>query len=52
MPHMAPMMWALIMMMNFSLILILTSMIYFNIISMTPNLKISSKKISKIIWTW
>nr|WNV63770.1 ATP synthase F0 subunit 8 [Vulcanolepas fijiensis] len=52
MPHMAPIMWALIMLMNFLLILILTSIIYFNNLTLAPKFISTSKIPTKIHWMW
>nr|YP_009537171.1 ATP synthase F0 subunit 8 [Semibalanus balanoides]AYJ83651.1 ATP synthase F0 subunit 8 [Semibalanus balanoides]AYJ83664.1 ATP synthase F0 subunit 8 [Semibalanus balanoides]AYJ83677.1 ATP synthase F0 subunit 8 [Semibalanus balanoides]QNS22929.1 ATP synthase F0 subunit 8 [Semibalanus balanoides] len=52
MPHMAPIMWALIMLMTFSMILILLSMIYFTSSPLTPDSQKVSKKIYSSSWAW
>nr|QTF87976.1 ATP synthase F0 subunit 8 [Balanus trigonus] len=52
MPHMAPIMWALIMFMTFSMILILLSMTYFGNSPLTPESKKISKKSISSNWLW
>nr|YP_010490399.1 ATP synthase F0 subunit 8 [Ashinkailepas seepiophila]UWM12885.1 ATP synthase F0 subunit 8 [Ashinkailepas seepiophila] len=52
MPHMAPIMWTMIMLMNFLLILTMTSIIYFNTWTMAPKFKMSEKMMMKITWAW
>nr|YP_009716211.1 ATP synthase F0 subunit 8 [Vulcanolepas fijiensis]QGL53228.1 ATP synthase F0 subunit 8 [Vulcanolepas fijiensis] len=52
MPHMAPIMWALIMLMNLLLILILTSIIYFNTLTSAPKFISTSKILTKNTWMW
>ena len=51
-PHIAPIIWALIIFITFSIILILLTMIYFGNSPMTPSsLKISKKSFSSN-WLW
>nr|QLM02024.1 ATP synthase subunit 8 [Capitulum mitella]QYF07878.1 ATP synthase F0 subunit 8 [Capitulum mitella]UZN44113.1 ATP synthase F0 subunit 8 [Capitulum mitella] len=52
MPHMAPIMWAFIMIITFVLILIMTSMLFFNNSPLTPSSLPVSKESSKMIWSW
>nr|YP_010944277.1 ATP synthase F0 subunit 8 [Perforatus perforatus]WLW42153.1 ATP synthase F0 subunit 8 [Perforatus perforatus] len=52
MPHMAPIMWALIMFMTFLMILILLTMIYFGNSPITPESKKVSKKFFSTNWSW
>nr|YP_009471511.1 ATP synthase F0 subunit 8 [Tesseropora rosea]AVH80308.1 ATP synthase F0 subunit 8 [Tesseropora rosea] len=52
MPHMSPIMWALIMFMTFSLLLVLLSMIYFGNSPLTPSYKKEYKKNFYTIWLW
>nr|YP_010022223.1 ATP synthase F0 subunit 8 [Fistulobalanus albicostatus]QOL12326.1 ATP synthase F0 subunit 8 [Fistulobalanus albicostatus] len=52
MPHMAPIMWALIMLMTFSMILILLSMVYFSASPLTPKSEKTSKKMFFFNWLW
>nr|YP_009340959.1 ATP synthase F0 subunit 8 [Epopella plicata]AIT51826.1 ATP synthase F0 subunit 8 [Epopella plicata] len=52
MPHMSPIMWALIMFMTFSLMLILLSMIYFGNSPSTPESLKEFKKNFSANWMW
>nr|YP_010142224.1 ATP synthase F0 subunit 8 [Chthamalus malayensis]QQK92482.1 ATP synthase F0 subunit 8 [Chthamalus malayensis] len=52
MPHMSPIMWALIMIMTFSCLLILLSMIYFNNSPNVPDSSKFTKEILKKKWLW
>nr|YP_009676396.1 ATP synthase F0 subunit 8 [Chthamalus challengeri]QDE13328.1 ATP synthase F0 subunit 8 [Chthamalus challengeri] len=52
MPHMSPIMWAFIMIMTFSCLLILLSMIYFNNSPLIPDSdKMFKESLSKK-WLW
>nr|YP_010132847.1 ATP synthase F0 subunit 8 [Balanus trigonus]QWC93322.1 ATP synthase F0 subunit 8 [Balanus trigonus] len=52
MPHMAPIMWAVIMFMTFTLILVLLTMIYFGNSPITPESKKISKESFSSNWLW
>nr|AII19564.1 ATP synthase F0 subunit 8 [Octomeris sp. BKKC-2014] len=52
MPHMSPIMWAMIMIMTFSLMIILLSMIYFNSTPITPDSKKLMKESVMNKWLW
>nr|YP_009227904.1 ATP synthase F0 subunit 8 [Chelonibia testudinaria]AII19551.1 ATP synthase F0 subunit 8 [Chelonibia testudinaria] len=52
MPHMAPIMWAFIMVMTFSSMLVLLSMIYFMNSPISPESEISQQKKFSSIWLW
>nr|WID84308.1 ATP synthase subunit 8 [Striatobalanus amaryllis] len=52
MPHMAPIMWALIMFMTFSLIIILLTMIYFSKSPTSPESQKTYKKSFSSNWMW
>nr|YP_009227878.1 ATP synthase F0 subunit 8 [Armatobalanus allium]AII19525.1 ATP synthase F0 subunit 8 [Armatobalanus allium] len=52
MPHMSPIMWALIMFLSFSMIIILLTMIYFSSSPITPESQKASKKIFSSNWMW
>nr|YP_010577107.1 ATP synthase F0 subunit 8 [Megabalanus coccopoma]UZN92553.1 ATP synthase F0 subunit 8 [Megabalanus coccopoma] len=52
MPHMAPIMWALIMFMTFSMILIMLTMIYFGSSPVTPEWKKIAKQSYSSSWPW
>nr|YP_010701543.1 ATP synthase F0 subunit 8 [Amphibalanus reticulatus]WCJ53091.1 ATP synthase F0 subunit 8 [Amphibalanus reticulatus] len=52
MPHMAPIMWALIMFMTFSMILVLLTMIYFGNSPNTPQSEKITKKMFYSNWLW
>nr|YP_009050179.1 ATP synthase F0 subunit 8 [Megabalanus ajax]AGZ19740.1 ATP synthase F0 subunit 8 [Megabalanus ajax] len=52
MPHMAPIMWALIMFMTFNMILIMLTMIYFNNSPIAPESKKVTKKLFSSNWLW
>nr|YP_008758255.1 ATP synthase F0 subunit 8 [Notochthamalus scabrosus]AGX31629.1 ATP synthase F0 subunit 8 [Notochthamalus scabrosus] len=52
MPHMAPIMWAAIMIMTFSLMIILMSMIYFNSNPLTPESEKVLKESLDNKWMW
>nr|AII19577.1 ATP synthase F0 subunit 8 [Savignium sp. BKKC-2014] len=52
MPHMSPIMWALIMFMTFSLILILLSMIYFSSSPTIPEYEKTTMMKNFYNWSW
>nr|YP_009024519.1 ATP synthase F0 subunit 8 [Nobia grandis]AHB38945.1 ATP synthase F0 subunit 8 [Nobia grandis] len=52
MPHMSPILWALIMFMTFSMIMILLAMIYFSNSPVTPESKKISKENFSSNWMW
>nr|YP_009227709.1 ATP synthase F0 subunit 8 [Tetraclita serrata]AHX97879.1 ATP synthase F0 subunit 8 [Tetraclita serrata] len=52
MPHMSPIMWALIMFMTFSLMLVLLSMIYFGNSPLTPDSQKEHKEKISSTWMW
>ncbi|YP_009047705.1 ATP synthase F0 subunit 8 (mitochondrion) [Amphibalanus amphitrite] len=52
MPHMSPIFWALIMVMTFSMILILLSMIYFSNSPSTPDSSKITKSSVSFNWMW
>nr|YP_009128941.1 ATP synthase F0 subunit 8 [Chthamalus antennatus]AJT48115.1 ATP synthase F0 subunit 8 [Chthamalus antennatus] len=52
MPHMSPIMWSVIMLMTFSCILILLSMIYFNNSPIIPESSKLEKDSNSKNWMW
>nr|AZQ05992.1 ATP synthase F0 subunit 8 [Catomerus polymerus] len=52
MPHMSPIMWAMIMFMSFSLMLILMALIFFNSSPLIPDSEKTFKESFSSKWLW
>nr|YP_009123710.1 ATP synthase F0 subunit 8 [Lepas anserifera]AJN90584.1 ATP synthase F0 subunit 8 [Lepas anserifera] len=52
MPHMAPIMWTLILMMSVSLVVVMASMVFFSYTMSSPSIKSKDLEVMKVNWKW